>query len=80
MSHVVKTECSSCFAKVVVDLAAGTTTTHVPSNGKRGQAYVGAHKVTEPFADDGTLALWDCGACGYADSTYLSATARRTLA
>ena len=77
---IVTTECSSCFVKVVVNLDVGTTTTFVPSNGKRGQGFVGAHKVTEEFTDDGTLALWDCGSCGYADSTYIDAKIRGVLA
>lgn len=76
----VPTACGSCFVPVVVDLAKGTTTTSVPSNGLRGQGFVGAHEVTEEFTDDGTLALWECGACGYADSTYLDPLTRATLA
>lgn len=79
-NNIVKTECSSCFADVTVNLAAMTATTAVPSNGKRGAGFVGAHKVTEDMADDGTLALWDCGVCGYADSTYLDPATRKALA
>lgn len=87
MSVIVKTECASCFIPVKVNVDALTITVRVPSSGARGGAksgkdFVPARTVTE-FASldsDGTLVLWDCPVCGYADSTYASAAMRKALA
>lgn len=80
MANVVTTECSSCFATVTIDVESLTVTTKVPSNGKRGAGFVGAHDVVESATSDGHLVLWDCGICGYADSTYEDPDTRRELA
>lgn len=59
-----------------------TLTSRIPSNGLRGAKYVApydAHAEAVPDAD-GTLLLWECVACGYADSTYLDPAVRDVLA
>lgn len=76
----VKTECGDCMAVVKVDVDAGTATARIASNGKRGALHVPAHDATTQGTFDGTLILWECPVCGYADSTYASAANRRTLA
>lgn len=92
---VVRTTCSSCFIDVQVvivtdgsdrpaveSLLAASVKARIPSNGKRGSLHVPAHEVrTEATLDaDGTLLLWECPSCGYADSTYADKATREALA
>jgi hypothetical protein len=66
----IKTTCSDCFADLVIDECYGSVTTTVPSNGRRGSKRVEARKVTlDAWMDaEGDLVMWDCPACGHADS------------
>lgn len=76
---VVKTECGDCFIGVQVDLANMVAAAKIPSNGKRGKGHVAAHWLSTDMTSDGTLALWECPACGYADSTYIDPATRKAL-
>lgn len=67
------TTCSACAINLTVDANNGVVTAVVPSNGKRGSLHVPAHTVIgdvlfDASDDDGDLGMWDCPACGYADS------------
>jgi hypothetical protein len=77
----VKTECASCFIAVRVNLDTGEVTARIPSNGKRGALYVAPHTATTQgtLDADQTLLLWECPACGYADSTYVDPEVREAL-
>ena len=79
MAEVVRTECAECFAPVRVNVDTGMVSATMPSNGQRGRAYVGPHPVESQGSYDGTLILWDCPVCGYADSTYADAQMRKEL-
>lgn len=76
---IVKTECAECFAAVRVDLDAGTATARIPSNGRRGSLHVPAHAASTEGTFTDVLFLWECPACGYADSTYTDPDMRREL-
>jgi hypothetical protein len=61
------TLCSGCMEDVVIE--DGIVSILVASNGLRGSKHVPAHVVTAEitfYGDD--LLVWDCPACGYADS------------
>lgn len=79
---IVRTTCSDCSIAVRVNLDTGVVTARIPSNGKRGSLHVPAHdETTQGSLDsDETLLLWDCPACGYADSTYADDQMRKELA
>lgn len=63
------TTCSDCMADVAVDVDALTVTVKVPSNGLRGSKHVPAHTLTAEAAEEGSgLIVWECPACGHADS------------
>lgn len=65
--------CSGCARTVVLDLDNGVARVQMPSNGKRGSLHVPAHALmTDEVVVDETLAMWDCPACGYADSLDLT--------
>lgn len=65
---LIKTTCSSCSADLKVYPHAGSVTSVVPSNGKRGSLHVPAHTVEADLDGDDDLLTWDCPACGEADS------------
>lgn len=76
---IVKTECAACFVPVRVNVDTGEAIASIPSNGKRGAGHVPAHSASTCGSFDGTLILWDCPACGYADSTYADEADRKAL-
>ena len=69
-THMTKTTCSECFIDLIIDLDAGVVRATIPSNGRRGSLHVPAHDVEADLTvDEGTdLIMWDCPACGHADS------------
>lgn len=70
-TKIIKTTCSGgrgCREDVVLDLEQGTATVHVASNGRRGSLHVPDHDVVADLTEEGPLLLWDCPACGHADS------------
>lgn len=81
MSDVVETTCSGCMREVTVDLAAGSVTMRVPSNGKRGSLHVPAHDAVSEVTFDDTLAHFECPAedCDYEDSVYIDPQVREDL-
>jgi len=79
-ANTVRTTCSGCFLDVRVDVDALSVAVKVPSNGRRGAAYVAAHTETVEATTDGDLVLWDCPACEYPDSVYADPATRRDLA
>lgn len=73
MSHATRattTTCSTCSIGLTVDSV--TVTAVTPSNGKRGALHIPAHAATGDVYVDATygedLLMWDCPACGAADS------------
>jgi len=73
---LIRTDCSACRIDLEVRVGAGTVAALIPSNGKRGSLHAPAHAAVVEFVTDGdddpadpaTLLMWDCPACGYADS------------
>lgn len=65
---MIKTDCSNCRADLTLNTEALTLTMRVASNGRRGSLHVAAHTLTAEVGFDGDLYLWECPACGHADS------------
>ena len=71
MATLTKTTCSNCTIDLSLDADRWVIRATVPSNGLRGSKHVPAHEVVaDVWTDDdtGSLLMWDCPACGYADS------------
>ncbi|KQP62913.1 hypothetical protein [Nocardioides sp. Leaf285] len=68
-------------ASVVDTLRSATVTMAVPANGVRGRGHQAAHEVRAEAEVDatGTLLVWDCPRCGYADSVYADPQVRASL-
>lgn len=66
----VTAQCSGCGEDFTLDRETGAVTMRVPSNGRQGRLHVPAHDVTTEAFSDGTLLLWECPRCGYAESEY----------
>lgn len=69
----IKTTCSECRTDLRVELVEngtyGKVRATISSNGLRGAKHVAKHEVAEDvWADDAGLFLWECPACGHADS------------
>lgn len=64
----IATTCSNCSADVALFPHAGSVTSKVASNGKRGSLHVPAHTVEADLDGDDDLLTWDCPVCGDADS------------
>lgn len=65
-----KTTCSGCATTVQIEERNWIVRVTIPSNGVRGAKHVPAHEEVGMVTTDeqGYLLLWDCPACGYADS------------
>lgn len=66
MAKTIHTNCSDCMTDLVID--GDKVTAQIPSSGSRGSKFVPAHEATSEVTGDDDLLMWDCPACGHADS------------